>query len=699
MPDVPRTGGRDDESGPQTPRMALLVTLGVLGGHTLVTVLNVLGAQPSAAQLAILALSLAVLLPLQYAHSLRYPHTWPVHVRVLTLSGQAVVTYLPLLWLGMPWGAMTGLLGGSVLLTVLGRLRWLLLALVTGAIVPIVVALAGPGVALYSLGVTLLASLIIYGVSSLAGLVTELRETRRELAGMAVVQERLRVAGDLHDLLGYSLSAIALKSELGYRLLPSAPDRARSEVAGVLGIAGEALADVTLVATGYRDMSLAAEAESARSVLADAGIETVTDVGCGPLPKELDTVLAIVLREAVTNALRHSKAEHCEIGAVREGDTVTLRIRNDGVGETSRDTVAGGGSGLGNLATRLTGVGGELTGRPTGDGWFEVLAHAPVGAAGTPGGDGAARDADGKPYAGAETYEAGADARTGSGAGEREPASKHWAVRMARTMLVAVLVGYTLITVINAAAVAGSGAGMLGFLGCFAVVVTLQALHSLRRPRTWKVRTRALTLGVQGLATYAPLLWLSGPWGSMAGFFAGSLLIATRRAPRFWLYAAAIGAVVPAAIAAGNPLYDVVYLTDSSLVAGLVLYGFTALYRLVTELHEARGALARLAVDRERLLVERDLHEVLGSSLSTITMKCALVHRLLPAHAEPARDELTTVLELSRQALADVRLVARGYRAQAGPQETPEHRRSLPELDTSLTEEPPLTLQQEDAAI
>ncbi|WP_282695403.1 histidine kinase [Streptomyces sp. CC208A] len=690
MPDRPQVEGWGDEPGPhpRTPRMALLVTLGVLGGHTLVTVLNVLGEEPGAARLALLAVSLAALLPLQFACSTRRPRTWPVRVRVLTLCAQAVVTYLPLVWLGMPWGAMTGLLGGSILLLVTGPLRWPLFALATGAIVPIVVTMAGAGIALYSLGVTLLFSLIVYGVSSLSELVSELHETRGELAGMAVVRERLRVAGDLHDLLGYSLSAITLKTELSHRLVVSAPDRARSEVAGVLGIAGEALTDMTLVATGYRDMSLVAEAESARSVLADAGIETVTELDCGPLPKELDTALAIVLREAVTNALRHSKAEHCAITAVREGGTVTLRVRNDGVGESGRDTIGGGGSGLGSLTARMNGVGGDLTGRPTDDGWFELLAHAPVESAKGPAAD---TGTDGA---------AAADRTDGAGSEGHGPAAPHWAVRMARGMLVAVLVGYTLVVVINAAAGARSGLELLGFLGCLAVVVALQFLHSLRRPRTWPARTLALTLTLQALATYAPLLWLGAPWGSMAGFLAGSLLITTVGTPRLWLYGAAVGVIAPLAVAAGAPLYDVVYLTDSSLVAGLVLYGFTALYRLVIALHEARGALARLAVDRERLLVERELHEVLGSSLSSITMKCALVHRLLPGAPEAARNELTTVLDLSRRALADVRLVARGYRACPGPQETPEHRRPHdPALGTSLAEGRLVTLHQEDSAI
>ncbi|MEV6179144.1 histidine kinase [Streptomyces sp. NPDC052015] len=675
MLDAPRGDVRDEESAVRAPRMALLVTLGVLGGHTVVTVLNVLAEDPGPLRTALLALCLAAVLALQIAHSTRRPRTWPVRVRVLTLSAQAVVTYLPLAWLGAPWGAMAGLLAGSVLLAVPGRLRWPLYALVTAGIVPAVVAIDGPGVALYGFGATMLAGLIIYGVSSLSGLVAELRATRRELAGMAVVQERLRVAGDLHDLLGYSLSAIALKSELGYRLLPTAPDRARSEVAGVLGIAGEALADVHLVATGYRDMSLAAETESALSVLSDAGITAEADLACGPLPREVDTVLAIVLREAVTNALRHSKAQYCTVTAGREGGTVSLRIRNDGVGEGRQDTIAGGGSGLGNLTTRLRRIGGDLTGGPADDGWFEVVAHAP-----------AAPRADERPEESVPE--------------DREGTTRHWAPRMARSMLLAVVAGYTLITFINAGSRAGSGAALLAFLGCFAVVVALQALHSLRRSRAWPVRTRALTLGLQAAATYAPLLWLGAPWGSMCGFLAGSLLIAVPGRLRLVLYAASVAVVVPVAAAVGVPPAGIVYLADSSLVAGLVVYGFTELFRLVTELHEARGALARLAVDRERLIVERELHEVLGSSLSQVTMKCALIHRLLPDSPESARDELTTVLGLSRQALADVRLVARGYRGQTDAREAAGRGRPIQEFASSpMDDDPPFTIQQEDAAI
>jgi signal transduction histidine kinase len=628
--------------------MALLVTVGVLGGHTLVTALTVVARDPGPARLAVLTICLAAVLALQFAHSTRQPLTWPARVRVLTLSAQALVTYLPLLWLGLPWGAMTSLLAGSVLLAVTGRLRWPLYVAVTAGIVPVVVAVAGPGVALYGFGATLLGSLIIFGVSLLSGLVAEIHETRVALAGMAVVQERLRVASDLHDLLSYSLSAIALKSELGHRLLPAAPETAKSEVAEVLGIARGALADVRVVATGYHDMSLAAEAGSASSVLTAAQIAVEADLACGELPPEVDTVLAIVLREGVTNALRHSKAERCSVTATRQDTMVSLRIRNDGVQKGAPCGRRDGGGGLTNLAARLRCIGGDLTSGPTDDGWFEVTARAPAELRDDD------RPADSEPD-------------------HRVEAARDWPPRKARAMLVAVLAAYPAVIAINAAHEATSGPALLGFLGCFAVVVGLQALHSLLPSRLWPVRTRALTLGLQAAASYAPLLWLARPWGSMAGFLAGSLLITVPGRLRWVLYAASVAVVTVVAAGIGMHPADVVYLADSSLVAGLVVYCFTALYRLVTERHQAREGLARLAVARERLIVERELNEALGSSMSTITMKCTLVHRLLPQSPAKARDELTAVIDVSRQALADVRRVARGYRGRPVARVCDEH--------------------------
>jgi len=634
----------DPESSLWAPRMALLVTLSVLVGYTLTTLMNVLGQSPGPLMLVAVSACLALTLALQLLHSTRSPRSWPARTRALTLSAQAVATYAPLAWFGLPWGAMAGFLAGSLLLAVPGRVRWLLYLLSAVAIVPVVLALYGPeaGAAIYGAGVTLLTGFIVYGVSSLTELVEETRETRSALARMAVVAERLRVARDLHDLLGYRLSAITLKNELAYRLLPAAPERAGAEIAETLVIVREALADVRLVATGYRDMSVRAEADSAVSVLSSARIRVRAEVASGPLSREVDTALSIVLREAVTNVLRHSKAQHCEISAVRDGGRVRLAVSNDGV---EAEPPGRRGVGLDNLRIRMEAVGGTLESGRLGEDRFRVTATAPA-----------------------------PDAEEPSAPEPEERRGRSWAPNHTLVITVMVLAGYLLIMLINAgtvsAASAVSAAGVLATLGCLAAVFGLQLLHSLRRPRTWPLRLRVMTLAVQGAATYAPLLWTGRPWGAMAGFFAGSLLLSGAAPARWALFAGSVAVLAPIAAAEGEPASYDAYLVVSSLVAGLVVYGVTTMYALVVEIREARDALARLAVTRERLAVAHELNEGLGAGLSEIALKGELIHRLLPGTPDAAQAEIIEVLDVSRRTLADVRLVASGYRGRA-PQRNP----------------------------
>ncbi|MCK2221771.1 histidine kinase [Actinomadura sp. ATCC 31491] len=186
------------------------------------------------------------------------------------------------------------------------------------------------------------------------------------------MEERLRAARDLHDLLGHSLAAILLKCELARRL---PPERARAELADVLAMAERAEHDLRAVSGEHRDLSLAAEADSAGTTLAAAHVRVAAELAHPPLPPEVETALSAVLREAVTNVLRHSpSARHCSIATTAEGDVVRLLVRNDGAraAEARR-----GSSGLGNLTTRLAALGGRLTTRVAG-GWFELEARVPV---------------------------------------------------------------------------------------------------------------------------------------------------------------------------------------------------------------------------------------------------------------------------------------------------------------------------------
>jgi two-component system sensor histidine kinase DesK len=246
--------------------------------------------------------------------------------------------------------------------------------------------LAGPlllGLDAYSVAyltvATLDIGLVVFGLSRLAVVIRYVHATRAELAQLAVISERMRFARDLHDLLGYSLSAITLKAELSRRLVSSNPARARDELTEVLDISRQALADVRSVATGYRNISLAKEAASIASLLATAGVGIRVDVNCGPLDENVDTVLATVLREAVTNMLRHSTARNCTIeadcsaGATPDEEIITLRVTNDGVPRSAATRRRGGG--LENLATRLQSVGGTLSTKVCSDGRFELLAR------------------------------------------------------------------------------------------------------------------------------------------------------------------------------------------------------------------------------------------------------------------------------------------------------------------------------------
>lgn len=150
--------------------------------------------------------------------------------------------------------------------------------------------------------------LLVYGLTRLAGLARELEGLRGELTLMAAAQERLRVARDVHDLLGLGLSAIALKAGLAAALIGRDDIKAAAEVEEMSRICAAARADIRLVATGDARLSLASEVAAAKQILTSTGIKVTADSPDEPLPAAADEVLAPVLREAVTNVLRHAAA-------------------------------------------------------------------------------------------------------------------------------------------------------------------------------------------------------------------------------------------------------------------------------------------------------------------------------------------------------------------------------------------------------
>ena len=207
--------------------------------------------------------------------------------------------------------------------------------------------------------------------------ILELRAAREEIARLAVAEERLRFARDLHDLLGHSLTLITLKSELAGRLLPAAPERAAEEVRDIEGVARRALREVREAVAGYRRSTLDEELDSAREMLEAAGIACRIERDVGVLPPRTDAVLAWVVREGVTNAIRHSRAEHCKIRFVQEGEEVRVEVRDDGLGSQPE---RGGtyGSGLSGLAERVAASGGDFEAESPPEGGFRLRVSVPL---------------------------------------------------------------------------------------------------------------------------------------------------------------------------------------------------------------------------------------------------------------------------------------------------------------------------------
>jgi two-component system sensor histidine kinase DesK len=216
--------------------------------------------------------------------------------------------------------------------------------------------------------------------------VAVLRRTQAELARVAVAEERLRIARDLHDLLGHSLSLITLKAELSRRLIDTDTSRARAEIGDLESVARQSLSDVREAVAGYRQPDLAAELAAARQLLTAAGIACqVTAPQVLLLPGDVDAVLAWTIREGVTNVVRHSSATRVTITvAVRATTTVVELTDNGTAGSPAPPAPAGSvrcGSGLAGLGERVQALGGSLAAGRDPAGGFRLRVSIPAGQA------------------------------------------------------------------------------------------------------------------------------------------------------------------------------------------------------------------------------------------------------------------------------------------------------------------------------
>jgi two-component system, NarL family, sensor histidine kinase DesK len=295
----------------------------------------------------------------------------------------------------------------AVALFVLGGVAWVAPMAVAGGIcgrfssqarlvtaTAAILAIAGTAVAIahhYPAGdavsavvVPPLVTFFTYSLGRRADTLDSLRRTRAELARAAVAEERLRIARDLHDLLGHSLSLITLKAQLAGRLMRADPDTAAVQIAELESVARQSLSDVRAAVAGFRQPDLAGELAAARQLLDAAGISSqITAADTSGLAAPADAVLAWAVREGTTNVVRHSRATRVTIGISRDQDTVTAEISDNGpaapaddesyLASVHRPLTAGpdgravavqprlsaGGSGLAGLAERVRSLGGD----------------------------------------------------------------------------------------------------------------------------------------------------------------------------------------------------------------------------------------------------------------------------------------------------------------------------------------------------
>ncbi|MFE6718333.1 sensor histidine kinase [Streptomyces albidoflavus] len=294
------------------------------------------------------------------------------------LAAMTAATYLVAVTYGGSWLMFIPLLSLACGTVLRGRRLAVVLAVLSGSGAAIA-AWEGNLWNAVSIGYgTYLSGLVTATILSLSRTVVELQRTRQELARTAVERERLRFSRDLHDLLGHTLSVVVVKAEAARRLAPHDPEAAGAQMRDIEEVGRHALTEVREAVSGYREESLGAELDRARSLLAAAGVAMEVSREGPPLPPRVEALLCWVVREAATNVVRHSGASRCRftVSADTEG-TTRLNVTDDGRGR--QEPGAAPGSGLAGLAERIGSAGGRLRTGPGPEGrGFSVLAELPM---------------------------------------------------------------------------------------------------------------------------------------------------------------------------------------------------------------------------------------------------------------------------------------------------------------------------------
>ncbi|MCW3842477.1 histidine kinase [Micromonospora yasonensis] len=610
--------------------IAFLCCLGLVG------VARVVHYSTTSGQALLGTFYVAALVAMQIAFTRRLSRELrPVGARRALLL-QIVLVYLPLLhfswWLGLP-----GILAGAALLALRppASIPFFAAIVLSFAWVQATFSRDSNFMVLYGALTTVMTGLAVYGLSRLAWLARQMYAAREELARLAVAEERLRFARQLQDLLAARLSTIIARVERLRGQLGTDPRAPAEGLTEVLSISRRALADARQVASSYRKPpSLPDELTSAQSVLAATGVEVRVEMTGRPWSGPVAAVLVSALREGATNVLRHTEVQRCEIAIRETGGMAQMEIANDGfTGEHDVDAMTGG---AGATAERVRELGGTVEHGPQPGGRYLLRVTVPLSDQCEPD-DGPDDD---RPR-------------------DRLPRVSR---RLAKYTVGGVLACFGLIALANAMLENPDPRQFVVGAAVLAAILGLQ-LGYFSRPRAeFRPGWAVCVLLLQAAMAYG-LIFAFGNWWlrTLPGFVVASALMVFRYGISVPL---ALGLLVGDAclrLALDGSWYNIDGDVVTTVTTALLVFGLTRLVRLVAEFHAARVQLARMAVAEERIRFARDLHDLLGLSVSAITLKAELAQKLVGQHLDKAQEQLAEITTLARKALGDVRSVAGGY--------------------------------------
>ena len=311
--------------------------------------------------------------------------TLPKHTEAFTWLTIAALTLLGLaltLLSGSEWQTLfyyiSGYVGGSLLIR-----RAIPVIFVITVLATIAGWFAGLGWLDLAQTIVFIPAIVIITRSVMWSITTswQLIDARKEIARLAVMTERLRIARDLHDLLGHNLSLIALKSELAKRLVNVAPERAIVEISDVENVARTTLQEVREAVSAFRQPTLKSELNAAQEILAAAGIAyrfDGDDSMIDALPTTIEAVLSWTVREGVTNVIKHSRAHQCSIRVTRNAHEIDIEVIDDGAGASIMNGSDKEGNGLRGLTERVETLGGRCEVFPRKEGGFLLAVSVPL---------------------------------------------------------------------------------------------------------------------------------------------------------------------------------------------------------------------------------------------------------------------------------------------------------------------------------